>query len=330
MAITIRDVARRAGVSPSTVSRALSGKGRMRPETRERIRKIARELGFRPNAHARGLATKVTQCVGVVIDARHVPLEGSFYGPVLEAIEATLDAEGYHVVFSVLRKHRIPKSVVEGRVDGVLLLGTDIGEDIVMPLKERVPVVLVDNHLPQVDAVVGDNVGGARLAVEHLISHGHRRIAFIAETLADLSFRERLAGYLQTMEERGMPLDEGLIAEGERGPWSVEKAMRKLLAQSPLPTAIFAANDHMAIGAMRFLEEKGHRVPEEVAVVGFDDGDLAPHVVPPLTTVRVSRGEMGKVAAKRLLELMRGEGAGAQLIVLSCELVRRRSCGCPK
>ena len=160
MAVTIRDVARRAGVSPSTASRALNGKGRMHPETRARVLRAAKELGYRPNVHAKGLATKRTECIGVAIDARHIPLEStSFYGPVLEAIEVTLAAEGYHTVFTVLRQHQPPRCALEGRVDGLVFLGTDIGEDIVTPVKE-IPVVLVDNHLPGFDGVVGDNLGG--------------------------------------------------------------------------------------------------------------------------------------------------------------------------
>ncbi len=328
MAVTIRDVARRAGVSPSTASRALNGKGRMRPETRARVLRAAKELGYRPNVHAKGLATKRTECIGVVIDARHVPVKRSFYGLILEAIEVTLAAEGYHTVFTVLREHKPPRCALERRVDGLVFLGTDIGEDIITPVKE-LPIVLVDNHLPGFDGVVGDNPGGARLAVEHLIEHGHRRIAFVCETLADLSFRERFEGYRQTLTAHGIPVDEHLVIEGGRGKDYVQVAMRKLLARDPLPTAIFAANDSMAVGAMRVLKEHGFSVPGDVAVVGFDDGDLAPHIDPPLTSVFVPRWEMGETAALRLLELIRGREPRARTIVLATELVRRRSCGCP-
>lgn len=287
--------------------------------------RAAKELGYRPNVHAKGLATKRTECIGVAIDARHIPLEStSFYGPVLEAIEVTLAAEGYHTVFTVLRQHQPPRCALEGRVDGLVFLGTDIGENIVTPVKE-IPVVLVDNHLPGFDGVVGDNLGGARLAVEHLIEHGHKRIAFVTETLRDLSFRERLEGYRQALSANGVPFDERLVIEGERGPDDVKVAMRNFFSLSPLPTAIFAANDHMAVGAIYALKERGYRVPEDVAVVGFDDGDLAPHIDPPLTSVFVPRREMGKVAARRLLELIRGEEPWARVIVLATELVRRRS-----
>ncbi|RLE28840.1 LacI family transcriptional regulator [Candidatus Acetothermia bacterium] len=328
MAVTIRDVAKRAGVSPSTASRALNGKGRMRPETRARILRAAQELGYRPNVHARGLATRVTGCVGVVIAARHLPVERSFYGLVLEAIESTLDEEGYHVVFSVLRDQSPPKCAQEGRVDGLTILGTDIGPELVLPLREELPVVLVDNAVPGVDSLLPDNESGARAAVEHLISHGHREIAFIAETLADPSVARRLAGYRAALEAYGIPFREELVAEGGRRPQSWRGAMERLFSLKKFPSAIFAANDSMAIGAMRVLQERGIPVPEGVAVVGFDDGDLAPYVTPPLTSVFVPRWELGEAAARRLLELIRGEEPRARQVVLATELVVRRSCGC--
>jgi len=328
MAVTIRDVAKRAGVSPSTASRALNGKGRMRPETRARVLRAAKELGYRPNVHAKGLATRVTGCIGVVIAARHLPVERSFYGLVLEAMESTLAREGYHVVFSVLREQAPPKCAQEGRVDGLALLGTDIGPELVLSLREELPVVLVDNALPGVDSVLPDNEGGARAGVEHLIAHGHREIAFVAETLADPSFARRLSGYQAALAAHGLPYRDELVVEGGRRPGSWQLAMEKLFTLKRLPTAIFAANDPMAIGAMRTLQERGMAVPEDVAVVGFDDGDLAPHVSPPLTSVFVPRWEMGEVAARRLLELVRGEEPRARQVVLATELVVRRSCGC--
>jgi len=328
MAVTIRDVAKRAGVSPSTASRALNGKGRMRPETRARVLRAAKELGYRPNVHAKGLATKVTGCIGVVIAARHLPVERSFYSLVLEAMESTLAREGYHVVFSVLREEAPPKCAQEGRVDGLALLGTDIGPELVLPLQGELPVVLVDNALPGVDSVLPDSLGGARAAVEHLLAHGYREIAFIAETLADPSFARRRDGYRQALEAHGLPYREELVVEGGRRPESWRVAMERLFDLEKFPEAIFAANDSMAIGAMRTLHDRGIAVPGDVAVVGFDDGDLAPYVAPPLTSVFVPRWEMGEVAARRLLELVRGEGPRARQVVLATELVVRRSCGC--
>lgn len=328
MGLTIHDIARLLGVSPSTVSRALSGKGRVSQATRERIRKVAEELGYQPNALARALATRATFAVGVVIHERHLPLdERSFYGVILATIESEVALHGYHVVFATMRDHLVPRCIQEGRVDGVVFLGTDIPPEGVREVNAKMPVVLVDHHLPGVVSVVGDNVGGGKRAVQHLLDHGHSRIAFVAETLADPSFRERFEGYKEGLHEHGLPLRKRWVIEGGRRPDSDRRAMERFLRLPTLPTAIFAANDFMAVGAIRALIEAGFGVPGDVAVVGFDDGALATVVQPSLTTVRVPRVEMGKVAAQALLELLRGEEVPL-LSVLPTPLTVRASCGC--
>lgn len=329
MRITIRDIAKLLGVSPSTVSRALSGKGRISPVLRERIRKVAEELGYQPNILARGLATRSTCAVGVVIHERHLPLdERSFYGVILEAIETEVSKHGYHVVFSTLRDQALPRCVTERRIDGVIFLGTDIKEELVRPISVELPTVLVDHKLPGITSVVGDNVGGARLATIHLLSHGHREIAFVAETLDDPSFRARFEGYRRALEEHGLKVRKELVVEGGRRKDSDRIAMQKLLRKRKLPTAIFAANDFMAAGAITVLTKAGFRIPGDIAVVGFDDGALATLVHPPLTSVHVPRVEMGRVAAACLLRLLASPKEPFQTIILPTTLTIRESCGC--
>lgn len=329
MRVTIHDIAQIAGVSVSTVSRALSGKGRISPATRERIRKMAEELGYQPNVLARGLATRSTCAVGVVIHKRHLPLdERSFYGLILEIIEAEVTEHGYHVVFSTLRDHALPKCLEERRVDGVIFLGTDMEPDLIYKVCTELPVVLVDYAVPDVVSVVSDNVGGGRLATLHLLEHGHRAVAFVAETLSDPSFGERFQGYQKALVERGIRPEEKWVIEGGRRPDTDQVAMEKFLQLRKLPTAIFAANDFMAVGAIRALREAGLRVPEDVAVVGFDDGALATVVQPPLTSVRVPRKEMGKLAASCILQALHDKTVVAERIVLPTTLAVRKSCGC--
>lgn len=329
MRVTIHDIARIVGVAPSTVSRALSGKGRISPTTRERIRKVAEELGYQPNMLARGLATRSTCAIGVVIHERHLPLdERSFYGVILETIEAEVSKHGYHVVFSTLRNQSLPRCIKERRVDGVIFLGTDINEELIRPISEELPVVLVDHCLPGLTSIVSDNVGGAYLATEHLFSHGHREIAFVAETLEDPSFRARFEGYRQALERYGLRVKKELVVEGGRRSDSDQIAMKKLLRKRKLPTAIFAANDFMAAGAIKALTKAGLSVPDDVAVVGFDDGALATLVHPPLTSVRVPRVEMGKTAASCIIKLLASPSETSQVIVLSTPLTIRESCGC--
>ncbi|MBC7317674.1 LacI family DNA-binding transcriptional regulator [Candidatus Bipolaricaulota bacterium] len=329
MRVTIHDIARIVGVAPSTVSRALSGKGRISPTTRERIRKVAEELGYQPNMLARGLATRSTCAIGVVIHERHLPLdERSFYGVILETIEAEVSKHGYHVVFSTLRNQSLPRCIKERRVDGVIFLGTDINEELIRPINEELPVVLVDHCLSGLTSIVSDNVGGAYLATEHLFSHGHREIAFVAETLEDPSFRARFEGYRQALEWYGLRVKKELVVEGGRRSDSDQIAMKKLLRKRKLPTAIFAANDFMAAGAIKALTKAGLSVPDDVAVVGFDDGALATLVHPPLTSVRVPRVEMGKTAASCIIKLLASPSETSQVIVLSTPLTIRESCGC--
>lgn len=329
MRVTIHDIAQVAGVSASTVSRALSGKGRISQATRERIRKMAEELGYQPNALARGLATRSTCAIGVVIHKRHLPLdERSFYGLILEVIEAEVTEHGYHVVFSTLRDHALPNCLEERRVDGVIFLGTDMEPTLIQKVHSKLPVVLVDYALPEIVSVVGDNEGGGRLATLHLLEHGHRAVAFVAETLSDPSFCERFRGYRKALAERGIPLREQWVIEGGRRPDTDQVAMEKFLRLRKLPTAIFAANDFMAVGAIHALRQAGLRVPEDVAVVGFDDGALATVVQPPLTSVRVPREEMGKVAASCLLRLLQRGTVVPGRIVLPTTLTVRSSCGC--
>lgn len=329
MHVTIHHIAQVAGVSASTVSRALSGKGRISQATRERIKKMAEELGYQPNALARGLATRSTYAIGVVIHKRHLPLdERSFYGLVLEVIEAEVTEHGYHVVFSTLRDHALPNFLEERRVDGVIFLGTDMESAVIQEVRSKLPVVLVDSALPEIVSVVGDNEGGGRLATLHLLEHGHRAVAFVAETLSDPSFCDRFQGYRKALAERGIPLEKRWVIEGGRRPDTDQVAMEKFLRLRKLPTAIFAANDFMAVGAIHALRQAGLRVPEDVAVVGFDDGALATVVQPPLTSVRVPREEMGKVAASCLLRLLQREMVVPGRIVLPTTLTVRSSCGC--
>ncbi|MGY4706299.1 LacI family DNA-binding transcriptional regulator [Candidatus Bipolaricaulota sp. J31] len=328
MGVTIHDIAKAVGVSPSTVSRALSGKGRISAATRERIRKVAEEMGYRPNMLARGLATNTTGAIGVVIHRRHMPVEKSFYGVILEAIEREVSEHGYHVVFSTLRDHDLPRCVRERRVDGLILLGTDVDKAILEPLREKLPIVLVDHHVTGLASVVGDNVGGGVLATQHLIDHGHRKIAFIVETFGDPNFRARFVGYRRALERNGLRTDENLVLETNwQGGFRYSDVEKLFRGRNP-PTAVFAANDYMAVGTIMALLKMGLRVPHDVAVVGFDDASWATIVDPPLTSVHVPRVEMGKAAARKLLEMLSGTERNEDLVLLRTTLTRRGSCGC--
>ena len=325
MGITIKDIAERAKVAPSTVSRALNSRGRMSKATRERICQIARELDYYPNINAKGLATNKTGNIGIVINKRHRPFLSSFYGMIIMGVEEEAENQGYHLIFSTTDGGpSLPRCVKERRIDGLILMGCDICKDLILSLKDT-PLVLVDNHLEGVNSIAIDNIGGAYKAVEYLITLGYRKIGFIAERFSDLSFWERFAGYKLALEDHGIEYGADLVAEGLTRPDHGYVAMKKLLEREA-PPAVFAANDSTAVGAIKAIKEEGLKVPDDIAVVGFDDGVVAPHTDPPLTTVRVFRKRMATTAAKRLIELIENPDQPAIGLKLPTKLVIRQSC----
>ncbi len=331
MTPTIHDVAKKAGVSPSTVSRVLNDKPGISEATRARVLQAARELGYIPDMSARGLAARRTMNLGFLVHPRHTLGPHSFYGEVLAGVDQEARKHGYHLVFAAEGDRPVPNMVQQNRVDGLILAGCDIPRETIVNLRlQGVPLVLVDNHLERVNSIIIDNEGGAYEATAHLIRLGHRRIAFLCEWLGDLSFRERFEGYRRALADHGIPFDERLVAEGlPRQPRTGYVAAQRLLDQvgDALPTAVVAANDLVAAETLRLLRERGLRVPEDVAVVGFDDGEVARHTVPPLTTVRVYRRELGALAVRRLLDLLEDPEQPPTHVRVFTKLIVRESCG---
>lgn len=325
-AVTIHDIAEELGLSSSTVSRALNNKGRVGPQTQQKILKTAKKLGYRPSMAARSLVTQQTGNIGFLVSKHQLLSGGSFYGEVMEGAEAIASVDGYRFFFSRDAVESASQFIAEGRVDGIILAGCEIPAQLILQVREQLPVVIVDHHLEGIDSVMIDNVGGARKAVTHLIQLGRREIGFVTETLNNLSFSERFEGYKQTLENHGITFNERLVAEGIPGANCGYVALQHLF-QHAHPTAVFAANDEAAAGAIRAIKESGLRVPEDIAVVGFDDGTLAPHTEPPLTSVRVFRRTMGQWAATRLLELVNDPISPPVQIKVSTKLVIRDSCG---
>ncbi len=336
-AVTLKDIARMVGTTASTVSRALNGKPGVSPALRDRILEVARKLGYTPHAPARSLALNKTENIGLLIHKRQSLSHTSFYGEIMAGAETAATEAGYHLIFSTGDASSFPKILNTRKVDGLILAGCEFEAPFIRKLRRRgIPLVLVDNHLDalEVDCVVIDNFGGAFAATQHLMKLGHKRIAFIAETLDNRSFSERFQGFRAALEARGIPLREEWVAtgeaDGEEGVNSTYygwKAMRRVLAARPLPTAVVAANDAAAVGAMRAIREAGLRIPDDIAIVGFDDAPWAAHLEPPLTTVHVDRLEMGRIAVKRLLELLQGQRRLPMEVKLAAPLVVRRSCG---
>ena len=330
---TIRDVARAAGVSVATVSRVLNNHARVRTETRTRVTAAASELDYTPNEVARSLITSRTQAFGVLLP----DLYGEFFSEVLRGIDLRARRDGFHLLVS--SSHANGDDLVEalrsmrGRIDGLIVMAPDVDTSaLVRAAGDGLPLVLLDPgaRVLAADSISIDNVAGAEAAVRHLVALGHRRIATISGPAGNADARQRLDGYRRALAAGGLEPDETLEVEGDFTEPSGFAAAQRLLALANgagPPTAIFAANDYMAIGAVSALAEAGLAVPKDVAIVGFDDIAMARYLNPPLTTVNVDLLDLGARAVDRLVDQKNGATTRRRHEVTPATLVVRRSCG---
>ncbi len=336
MSLTLEKVGKLAGVSRSTVSRVINGHPNVREQVRERVWQVIRETGYQPHAAARSLVTRRTHIIGVIIpETVNKLFVDPFFALLLRGITDTCNTRGYHLMLSLFsnpaHQEEIYRRLIYGNhLDGVIVASARMDDPLVHKLlDDGMQAVLVGRHADsRVNYVDVDNVGAARMAVEHLIRLGHRRIATITGPLNMVGGADRLRGYRQALEAHHLPLEEGLIAEGDFTEPSGTAAMQRLLPAAP--TAVFAASDSMAIGALKALREANLRVPEDVALVGFDDIPAVTAVEPALTTVRQPIERLGAMAADLLLNLLEdppAPAAPAHRIVLPAELIVRDSCG---
>jgi LacI family transcriptional regulator len=329
---TIKDVAREASVSVATVSRVFNGAAVVREETARRIRDVAASLRYAPHGGARSLITNRTSTLGVLLP----DLYGEFFSELIHGIDLTARREGYHILVSRAWEGRTEVEeamrAMRGRVDGVIVMSPDIVADSLLNIPASLPVVLLCSPSAgyAVDSVIIDNFRGARDMVRHLASLGHRRIAIIKGAADNYDAAERLRGYRAALREAALPLDHTLERDGgftEAGGYA---AAQELLALPERPTAIFAANDSMAIGALSALREAGVRVPRDIAVGGFDDIPLARYMDPPLSSVHVAIADLGSKAVEALLHgITHKNRHEPRRRKLSTELVIRSSTGAP-
>jgi LacI family transcriptional regulator len=319
---TIKDVAARAGVSIATVSRALNDKGDVSTETRARVRKVAREVGYTADPAARSLVTHKTRLVAVVVgdNAGHRDLSLVFFGKVLSAISGRLAQSSYDPVL-------LPRGDVDPdhRFDAAVLIGIDDDDPLIADLvRHGVPLVGVDVRCG--GAYVGsDHEDGVRLALGHLHALGHRRIAHIAGAVNTLAGKERLDAFRREAERLGLDATDELVRQGDFSSASGYRETCALLALQERPTAIVAASDLMALAALQAIRDAGLEPGRQVAVVGFDDLEAAALAHPPLTTVRQDRRELGTLAAARALELIEQPAVTPRDTLLPVELVVRAS-----
>ena len=329
MAVTMRDVARQAGVSVATVSRVYNESGPVGETTRDRILEAAGRLRYVPNGTARSLTTSTTETIGVLLPN----LYGDFYSEVIRGVEGAVRERRYHTLLSSvhdgLDELVIALRTLVGRVDGLVVMSPDIGADVLEAnLPAGLPVVLLGTAVPGHASVVIDNAAGAAAMVRHLAGLGHRRIALIGGAPGNTDARDRLAGYRTALTQGGLDADPALVVDGDFTESSGYAAARTLLALADRPTAVFAANDAMAIGALRGFREAGLEVPRDIALAGFDDIPVARYVTPALTSVHVPIHEMGTCAVEAVLGAVRApEAEPPAPTVLPTRLVVRESCG---
>lgn len=326
---TIYEVADRAGVSIATVSRVLNG-GPVSDETKERVWGAIKELNYVPNSLARGLPQGRTKTLGLILPG----IAGEFWIDIIAGAEEAAAKHGYYLIVSAswekAERASSLRMIMERRVDGLILMAPELEEEQLLKFaKQGFPLVLINRKVRahRVKSLMVDNFKGAYQVVNHLIKeHGKERIGFIAGPEGNIDSWERFQGYRKALEEGGLDYNPRLIARGdfqyERG----AQAMEALLEEEP--EAVFAANDEMAIAAMEFLLARGIAVPQEIAIVGFDDIRLARYIQPSLTTVRFPRHRIGVRAVESLIELISGEPEGAGEELLETELIVRSSCGC--
>ncbi|MUT66777.1 catabolite control protein A [Paenibacillus sp. NEAU-GSW1] len=332
MTVTIYDVAREAGVSMATVSRVVNNNPNVKPATRKKVFEAIERLGYRPNAVARGLASKKTTTVGVVIP----DISNAIFAEVARGIEDIANMYHYNIILCNADKRkdkeiRVINTLLEKQVDGLLFMGGAVTDEHMQAFKTaNVPIVLCattdeNGEIPSVDI---NHENAAYDAVRKLIDLGHKRIAMISGTLQDpANGYARFQGYKRALEEAGIGHNESLVRVGNYRYESGADAMKYFLELSERPTAVFAATDEMAIGAIHSIQDNGLKVPEDFSVISVDNSRMASMVRPQLTTVAQPMYDIGAVSMRLLTKLMKKETVDQSKVILPHEIIVRQSVG---
>jgi LacI family transcriptional regulator len=331
---SLKDVARRAGVSVSTVSHVINGYDDISESTRRKVLQAIRELNYHPNSIARNLLLQRSHTVGVVTVGQQ-SISHPLFNQLIVALAATVEEADLGIALTVYDPEA---DSVDGclqrwheqRLEGIVVIGMAEESPLVQAVaRSKIPAVFVDTQAsgPKATWIASDNRQGAYEAVTHLLRLGHRKIAFLQGVPNGRIIRDRYEGYKQALQDAGLPADDTLYEQADFTKEGAYRAAERLFART-VPTAIFCVSDLMAFGVMQWARDKGIAVPDGLAVVGFDDDPASEHVTPALTTVRQSGYEMGLAAARSLLQLIE-ENTPADPITLPTRLVVRASCGAP-
>ena len=327
--VTMADVAREAGVSLMTVSRVINNKGEVSPTTRQRVLEVIERLGYRPSSIARGLVTQRTGTLGLVVP----DVANPFFADVARGAEHVAYAEGYNVFLCNTdedpgREVAVLQSLEEKCVDGVVLCSSRLDDDELGALLDRHPAVVLVNRRWEggsVGTVLIDDEAGGRMATQHLLRSGHRAVGFLAGPPTSHSGRQRARGYRAALAAADLPYNPAWVCHCSPMVEGGQETARELLTAHPELTALFCYNDLVAVGALQACADLGRRVPDDLAIVGYDDIPLAALVTPPLTTCRVPRYELGAQAMRLLLDRIGGCPDERNQVMLQPELILRAS-----
>lgn len=334
--VTIYDISKQTGFSPPTVSKALTDTGTISAKTRKQIIAVAREMGYEPNLTARNLRTRRTRLIGILNETlyRRNFFLSPFFSDLLGSFKEFIETEGYDLLLlSDASKMEREFHFLGNRyrqIDGMLILYMKESSEQQFHrfISDNKPCVSVNDTFPGISLVVTGNQEGGRIAVQHLIDLGHRRIAYLAGPITRnaLAAEERRQGYRGCLVQNGITPEAALEVASETWfPQGGYEACRELLNRDVPFSALFVASNHLAIGAMRYLHERGRRVPGDVAVIGFDDGDgLDAYITPSLSTMRQDQVRIGRTAAELLLRKLKGETT-EDLILIPAELIPRET-----
>lgn len=331
--VTIKDVAQRSGVSSMTVSRVINGSERVSPQTRQRVEQAVAELGYVPSRLARGLIRQKTGTLALIVP----DVANPFFTLIVRGAEDAARRAGYRMILCDTRadlsiEREVIEEMIAHRVEGIAIAPvSDRSKGHLHRLAQfGVEFVLIDRTVPGVkcDVVVGDSVGGARHLVEHLISLGHRRIAFIVESDEVSTARDRRQGYEAALEAAGLPLDPSLIMRSTVDPQGGFDGMRRLLELDEPPTAVFTVNNLVALGAIEAVRANGLEVPDDIALVCFDDIEYASRLYPFLTVMAQPAETLGTLGTQLLVERIEGRAPEQRrVVVLPAQFIVRQSCG---
>jgi LacI family transcriptional regulator len=332
--LNIGEIARRASVSTATVSRTLNQSGAVRPETARKVWRAAAELNYYPNSHARALVSGRSRLLGLIVS----DITNPFFPELVHSFEVLAAQQQYDILltstdYQTARMTNCVRRMLERKVDGVAIMTSEMDLGLIKDLARRgVPMVFMDvgRTGPRMSHVLIDYANGIRQAVDHVVELGHRRVAFIAGPLDLHSARTRRQAFLDGMASHKMKADLKMVREGTHTAEGGHHAMSALLRGSRRPTAVVCSNDWTAIGALHAISAAGLRVPEDISLVGFDDIPLATYTNPPLTSVRMSAGDVGSTAFDALFRLIGGERLEGEIYQVPTKLIVRGSTAKPR